>query len=80
LALVNTRLHQKPLSLQQTTAETTDLHHREARVMKDPAEEHRFGTKEDIKKAQSEKLAEDTPEKSLPNTDVPCSLLPGKPT
>jgi len=48
--------------------------------MKDPAEEHRSGFKEDIKKAQSEKLVGDTPEKQLPNTDVPCSLLPRKPT
>jgi hypothetical protein len=48
--------------------------------MKDPAEEHRFGSKEYIEKAQSEKLVGDTPKKSLPNTEVPCSLLPGKPT
>jgi hypothetical protein len=66
--------------MQQTTAETTDLHHKEARVMKDPAEYHRSSSKEDIKKAQPEKLIGDTPEKPLPNTDVPCSLLSGKPT
>jgi hypothetical protein len=47
--------------------------------MKDPIEEHKSGSKEDIKKAHPEKLAEDTPEKPLPNTDVPCSLLPRKP-
>jgi hypothetical protein len=48
--------------------------------MKDPAEEHRSSFKEDIKKAQPEKLAGDTPEKPLPNTDVLYSLLSGKPT
>jgi hypothetical protein len=37
-------------------------------------------SKEDIKKAQLEKLAGDTPEKPLPNTDALCSLLPGKST
>jgi hypothetical protein len=46
--------------------------------MKDPTEEHISNSKEDIKKAQPEKLAGDTPEKPLPNTDVSCSLLPGK--
>jgi hypothetical protein len=44
--------------------------------MKDPVEEHRSGSKEDIKKAQPEKLPGNTTEKSLPNTDVSCSLLP----
>jgi len=58
---------------------SNDLHHREARVMKDPAEEHKSSSKEDINKAQLEKLAGDTQEKPLPNIDVPCSLLPGKP-
>jgi hypothetical protein len=48
--------------------------------MKDSAEEHRSSSKEDIKKAQPEKLVGDTPKKQLPNTDVPRSLLPGKPT
>jgi len=49
--------------------------------MKDPTEEHRSGSKEDIKKkTQLEKLTEDAPKKLLPNTDVLCSLLPGKPT
>jgi hypothetical protein len=61
-------------------AKTTDLHHREERVMKDPVKEHRSCSKEDIKKEQPEKLAEDTPEKLFPNTNVPCSLLPRKPT
>jgi hypothetical protein len=58
----------------------TDLHHKEVRVMKDLAEKHRFGSKEDIKKAQPKKLAGDTLEKPLPNIDIPCSLLSGKPT
>jgi hypothetical protein len=34
--------------------------------MKDPTEEHRSGSKEDIKKTQPKKLAGDTPEKPLP--------------
>jgi hypothetical protein len=49
--------------------------------MNDPIEEHRSGSKEDIKKAQQKKLTGDTPEKPpLLNTDVSCSFLPGKPT
>jgi hypothetical protein len=48
--------------------------------MKDPAKEHKSCSKEDIKKEQPEKLAEDTPEKPFLNTNVPCSLLPRKPT
>jgi hypothetical protein len=47
--------------------------------MKDPAEKHRSDSKEDIKKAQPEKFAGDTPGKPLSNTNVPCSLLPRKP-
>jgi hypothetical protein len=59
---------------------SNNLHHIKVRVMKDPAKEHNFGSKEDIKKAQPEKLVGDTPEKPLPNTDIPCSLLPRKST
>jgi hypothetical protein len=62
------------------TAKITDLHYKEAGVMKDPIKEHRSGSKEDIKKAQPEKLAGDTLEKPLPNTEALCSLLPGKST
>jgi hypothetical protein len=47
--------------------------------MKDPAEEHRSSSNEDINKGQLEILAGDTLENLLPNTDVSCSLLPRKP-
>jgi hypothetical protein len=58
---------------------SNDLHYREVRVMKDPAEEDISDSKEDIKNAQPEKFVGDTPEKPLPNIDVLCSLLPRKP-
>jgi hypothetical protein len=45
---------------------SSDLCHREARVMKDLAEKHRSGSKEDIKNAQPEKTHQRHTRKAAP--------------
>jgi hypothetical protein len=48
---------------------SNNLHHKEARVMKDPTKEHRSGSKEDIKK-RSQKNSSETHQKSSSPTQT----------
>jgi hypothetical protein len=69
-ARVNTRLHRGSSfvanDLQNHQSPMINLHHREARVIKYPAEEHISDSKEDIKKAQPEKTRGKHTKKAAP--------------